>query len=108
MPDEERQRITRVEILVRIKRLLAGISGLEPSEVTADQHLGADPLNYTSVSRLALAKRLRGEFSEWPLDISPEEASACEVVRDLRLLVELKLKEAGVEVSGIRIFGGAQ
>lgn len=64
MPEEEGKQITRVGILIRIKRLLAGISGLEPSEVRADQNLGKDPLNYTSVSKLALAKRLRDEFSE--------------------------------------------
>jgi hypothetical protein len=108
MPSAEKECISRAEILIRIKRLLAGISGLQPAEVTADQHLAKDPLNYTSVSKLALAKCLREEFSEWPLAISPAETAACEVVRDLRLLVELKLKEAGVAVTGIRIFGGVQ
>ena len=108
MPVAERERITRVEILIRIKRLLAEISGLQPSEVTADQHLAKDPLNYNSLSKLALAKRLGEEFSEWSLEIAPSETAACEVVRDLRLLVEIKLKEAGVEVAGIKIFGGLQ
>ena len=105
---EERESISRVEILIRIKRLLAGISGLEPAEVTADQHLEEDPLNYTSLSKLALARRLVEEFSDFPLEISPSETAACEVVRDLRLLVELKLREAGVNVAGVRIFGGLQ
>ena len=108
MPAEEIESIARLEILIRIKRLLAEISGLQPGEVTADQNLAKDPLNYSSVSKLALAKRLGEEFSEWPLDISPAETAACEVVRDLRLLVEIKLKEAGVEVAGLRIFGGLQ
>lgn len=103
---EPRDRISRVEILLRIKGLLAGISGLEPSEVTADQHLADDPLNYTSISKLALAKRLVAEFADFSLEISPAETAACEVVRDLRLLVELKLRKAGVNIAGVRIFGG--
>jgi hypothetical protein len=108
MSATERERISRVEILMRIKRLLAEISGLRPGDFTADQHLAKDPLNYNNVSKLALAKRLGEEFFEWPLEISPTETAACEVVRDLRLLVEIKLKEAGVDVVGIRIFGGLQ
>ncbi len=54
MTEEEKERISRVEILIRIKRLLAGMSGLEPAEVKAGQYLAKDPLNYTSVSKLAM------------------------------------------------------
>jgi hypothetical protein len=102
------QTIARTEILLRVKDLLADIGGLDPAEIKSDLDLGKDPLNYTGVAKQALAGKLLAVFSEYPINVSPMETSSCEVVRDLRELLERKLKEAGVAVAGGSIFGQLQ
>jgi hypothetical protein len=98
--------IARTEILQRIRSLLAEVGGLSEGEVDVDQHLAARPLSYTHAGKLALAARLEQAFAEWGVQVPPSEVAACVVVRDLRILLEHKLKAAGVRVEGIKLFGG--
>lgn len=108
MPDNVALNISRREIYTRLKKLLAELGGIDSKEVFADLALQKDPLNYTSAAKLALARRIADAFPEWLLDIGAQETASCIVVRDLRILVEKKLREAGVEVAGTRIFGGLE
>ena len=105
-PEERAQNITRQEIYRRIKQLLAELGGIDSSEISADLPLHKDPLNYTSAAKLALAKRIVEAFPEWSLEVGSNETASCVVVRDLRILLEQKLRAAGVEIAGTRIFGG--
>ena len=98
--------ISRQEIYRRIKTLLSELGGVDTNEIVADLALHKDPLNYTSAAKLALASKIVEAFPEWPLNVGAQETASCLVVRDLRILIERRLREAGVEVAGTRIFGG--
>ena len=108
VPGQEAPSISRQEIYTRLKHLLAELGGIDSKEVFADLALQKDPLNYTSAAKLALARRIVAAFPEWQLDIGAQETASCLVVRDLRVLIERKLRESGVEVAGSRTFGGLQ
>jgi acyl carrier protein len=104
MPEQPGSSIERREVLLRILRLLAEISGRSPDEIKVDFRLSDDPLNYSSSAKMALAGRLEALFEEFGMEIAPGETASCEVVRDLRILVERKMRDAGVEIAGLSIF----
>jgi hypothetical protein len=84
---EEVKKITQRGVYVRLKRLLAADTGLEPKDIEADDELRGEKLGYTEPGVAGLTKPINKEFSDVELKKTPPEVCAAETVRDLKNII---------------------